>query len=186
MVELLDQKQGEKVLVDEVLLRSGISRGSLYHHFGDYPNLVQEGKIYQFSRYVNGTIQAMTGLLDNIKTPQELKLALFQVTIKTQRDELALSRATRAGILAEASSNPEFKQKLGGEIDRLTKLLEDLIQEAINRKWFVDTFPARTIAIFIQTYTLGKILNDFSSDKVSEDDWNFIINSIIGELFINN
>lgn len=185
VVEILYAKEGARPTVDEVLDKAQVSRGSLYHHFGDFDHLIEDAQIVQFSKFVDATADRMRGLLETVKTPSELKDALFAITLATQSNQGAKSRLLRARLIGETEYNPQFKAKLQLEVDRLTETLENLIQAAIDRSWFRPTYPARVIAVFIQAYTLGKILNDLSLDQVSEDDWNKLINDIIEGFFIN-
>jgi AcrR family transcriptional regulator len=185
-VELLDSKPGERLLVDEVLAHSGISRGSLYHHFQDFNDLYEAALLRQFSRMVDASATRMAGLLSSVASPETLRDALFAMTELTQADANSQNRLLRARIIGEAKGNANFNAKLGVEVDRLNQVLEDLIQEVINRGWFKTSFSARSIALFIQAYTLGKVLNDVTTSPVPEAEWNLLINSAIDALFINH
>ena len=185
VVEILYAREGARPTVDEVLEQAKVSRGSLYHHFGDFDHLIEDAQISQFSRFVDVTASRMGDLLETVKTPTELKDALFAITVATQSDQGAKSRLLRSRLIGESEYNPQFKAKLQLEVDRLTETLESLIQAAMDRSWFKPTYPARVIAVFIQAYTLGKVLNDLSLNKVAEDDWNKLINDIIESFFIN-
>jgi hypothetical protein len=68
----------------------------------------------------------------------------------------------------------------------MTSSFEDLIREVIDRKLFKPNLEPRTIAIFIQAYTFGLVLNDLSEKKVEYENWVTLINQIIGEVFIND
>lgn len=186
MVGLLDASPGVDVRVDKLLEKSGVSRGSLYHHFADYAELVEVAKVQQFSRYVDATTTEMSALLETITSLEGIKLALREITRQSQGDSAAASRALRARIISEAEAVPRFRDTLQLEIDRLTDSLEQLVTEAMNRGWFADRFTPRTIALFIQAYSLGKILNDFSYNRVSDSEWNSLIDAIIESLFIAN
>lgn len=185
VVEFLYANEGARPKVDQVLEAAQVSRGSLYHHFGDFDHLVEDAKIAQFSKFVDLTANRMGDLLDTINSPEQLKQALFEITVATQSNQGAKSRLLRSRLIGEAEYNPQFKAKLQLEIDRLTETFETLIQAAIDRSWFKPTYPARVIAVFIQAYTLGKVLNDLSIEKIAEDDWNKLINDIIEGFFIN-
>ena len=74
--ELLENQFPQDIQVDEILERSGISKGSLYHHFEDIYHLLEAAMIVRFARYVDTNIAALQSLLATAKTSEEMYAGL--------------------------------------------------------------------------------------------------------------
>ena len=184
--QLLTSKRPDEITTEEVLQASGISKGSLYHHFTDLSDLIETTLINRYANGIDLSIMKMSSLLNSAKTPEQLRESLFEITWSTQKDSLKNTRIERARIFAEAQGNQRLSDKLIEENDRMTSSIEDLVREVIDRKLFKPGLNPRSIAIFIQAYTMGLVVNDFSKEKVSFENWTNLINKIIAEVFIND
>lgn len=184
VVELLNTQLPSEVHADQVLEISGISKGSLYHHFEDLGELVETAQVYRYSKWITKSVEFMTEILPKAKSPEELRKALSMVTETTQSHDLAKFRLERARALSNAEGNLRFQKALTAETEKLTDSLEDLCREVIEKGWFRKDLHPRAIAVFIQAYTLGKLVDDFSPSKVSEADWNALIDGIVGNYFL--
>lgn len=128
----------------------------------------------------------MTEILPRAKSTAELRAALMEVTKLTQGHDLAKFRLERARALSNAEGNLRFQKALTAETEKLTDSLEDLCREVIEKGWFRKDLHPRALAVFIQAYTLGKLVDDFSPNRVSEEDWNALIDGIVGNYFLND
>jgi AcrR family transcriptional regulator len=186
VVELLDTQLPGEIHADNVLEISGISKGSLYHHFEDLGELIETAQVYRYSKWISRSVGLMTEILPRVKSTSELRLALQEVTKLTQAHDLAKFRLERARALSNAEGNIRFQKALTAETEKLTSSLEDLCREVIEKGWFRKDLHPRALAVFIQAYTLGKLVDDFSPNRVSEEDWNSLIDGIVGNYFLND
>jgi AcrR family transcriptional regulator len=169
---------------DMILEESGISKGSLYHHFEDLDELIEAALIQRYARWVDASIELMTQLLTSAASSDDIYSGLTGITRRTQSDEFRAERQNRIDVLSRAGSSKRFAKLLGEEQQRLTDALTDLIREAQERGFYKKEVDARAIAVFIQAYTVGKIVDDFNENKVDPEEWVNLINLVIKMVFI--
>ena len=169
---------------DMILEESGISKGSLYHHFEDLEELIEAALIQRYARWVDASIEIMTQILTTGNTSEEIYKQLVEITKNTQSDDYLAVRQNRIDVLSRAGSSQRFAKLLGEEQQRLTDALTDLIREAQERGFYRKENDARAIAVLIQAYTIGKIVDDFNENKVDPEAWVNLINTIIRTVFI--
>lgn len=184
--ELLNQVRPDEITAEEVLESSGVSKGSMYHHFEDLDDLLEIAYLYRYAKWIDLTIGKMSEILTLAKTPNELKQSLFEITRLTQKDSQAGIRLERAWIYSQGFKNERFKNRLIAEGERLTASLEDLVKDVMNKELFKSYLNPRVVAVFIQAYTFGVLVNDFIKNRITQEEWIDFINTVIDKMFINN
>ena len=178
VVDMMDSTPPEDIHSEFVLEETGISRGSLYHHFEDFTELLEDAMLYRFAAGVEASTAAIEGIVESSRSHEEFFSLLEGVTRATQDRELANSRFDRARMLAMAQNNERFRAKLAQVQDRLTDSLTECFAQAQEKGWVNKDFQPRTGAIFIQAYTLGKVVDDISDRPMDAADWNNLISLI--------
>lgn len=178
VVEMMDETPPEDIHSEYVLQETGISRGSLYHHYEDFTDLLEDAMLYRFSAGVEASTGAIENIVSSSGNREEFLSMLEGVTRATQSRELADNRFDRARMLAMAQHNPRFRAKLAEVQDRLTDSLTECFAQAQEKGWLNTSFQPRTGAIFIQAYTLGKLVDDVSDTHMDDSDWENLITLI--------
>jgi AcrR family transcriptional regulator len=182
-VALLEDQFPEAIQVDEILEKSGISKGSLYHHFEDLGELLEAAQVARYAVWVDRSIGLITPILSGAKTRDDIINGLRQATLYTQSSEYKATRFQRARTLANSETSIRFQSALGLEQERLTTALEDLVQEAKNKELFRSDIDPRVVAVFIQSYTLGKIVDDIVPNPMVQEKWDeFIVNMLVATM----
>ena len=182
-VELMDTENPEKVGVEMVLEKSGISKGSLYHHFEDFPSLLEAALVYRFHRVVDTSIALIANTVATATTREEFFADMEKVTAITHSREMTAIRFERARALGHAGTSERFREALGVEQQRLTLAFTDLVREAQNQGWITSDIDPMAAAVFIQAYTIGKLIDEVTAEPVDEQEWLKLIHRMVERTF---
>lgn len=182
-VELLGTKGPGEINVDEVLSISGISKGSLYHHFTDLADLVDEALAYRFAHYVDLSIASILPIVANAKSREEIFRGIAQITEVTQSPEFRANRIERVQTVGRATRNPHLQELLNAEQLRLNGALADLIREGQSKGWLSREFDATSAAVLIQAYTIGRALDDITEPHLDPKKWTDLIHRLVEKTF---
>jgi len=183
-VTLLDTKLPNEIAVDEILEASGISKGSLYHHFEDLGELLEMAQVERYAAWVDRSVDALVQMISTVKTREDLVHGLKVITRFTQDPKYSHTRFQRARAIASAEHNPRFKKRLAEEQMRLTEALIDLINEARNKGLYASDFDAHAGAVLVQAYTLGMIVDDFVENQMDPEAWYSLIDKVVDRVFL--
>lgn len=179
---MLDGKQPHTILVDDVLVASEVSRGALYHHFGDFPALIEATLLRRFALNVDADTQAIRSVTFESSSAEEYWTKIRALSAATQIPERAPVRAERARILALAASNERFGKELKEVQELLTSEMAYAIAHAQNRGWVTSELSSRAIAVLLQSYSLGRIVDDITEVPLDNADWVNVIDKVLSGL----
>ena len=182
VIKLLDTKKPEEILSDEVLQISGISKGSMYYHYKDWYEIIEDAICERFGRYVDRSVELCENAIQKSKTRDDLVNFLKQVTRETQKSEQLAIRYARVQAIAMASQSDRMKKKLGAVQERLTESLEDLFREAKERGWANEGMNPRAVAVLVQAYTFGHVVDDFTPEHMEIEAWYRLIDQVVEKI----
>ena len=177
--ELMDEVGVEEISAAMVLERTGTSKGSMYHFFEDFADLLEATFLYRFAESVEASDRFINSIFDQAKNKKDFFTALEKVTHATQARSNSVIRFQRARMLGRSERSERFRKTLGQTQQQLTDSLTTIIQNAQDKGFVTASFEARTIAVFIQAYTLGKIVDDVTTTPMNDQDWERLI-TVIG------
>jgi AcrR family transcriptional regulator len=178
-VKLLDTQLPNEIAVDEILDKSGISKGSLYHHFEDLAELLEAAQVARYADWVDRSIELIVKIISQAKTKEALFEGLKKMTLLTQSANFKNFRYERARTIGNSQGHERFQKLLAVEQERLTTSLTDIIREVIEQGYFDKNLNPHVFAVFIQSYTLGKIVDDVVTNPLDPNDWDNFINHMV-------
>ena len=172
---LLQQHTPSTITTTMILAEADVARGTLYHHFDSAGHLLESAMISIFSRHVTANILMLESVINESRNHDEFLAGLKHVTHISQSADRRPSRFARARLIVAAENNPRLARLLAKEQNRLTKAITKIFESAKNNGWIRADIPTAAAAVFIQAYTLGKIVDDLVATPVDSSDWDSLI-----------
>lgn len=178
-VELIGEVGLDDVDMHEVLQRGGVTSGALYHHFRDMAHLLEEAMARRFPTGVRESLDMMNEGLAEASTLSEYQDFMRQVAEVSQAPENKVRRMERAHYLALAFANQSLHEVIARQQSEITTDLAQVLTGAQQRGWLRKDLNPRAVAVFIQAYTLGRIIDDITHDPLDPSDWNQLIVTVM-------
>jgi AcrR family transcriptional regulator len=172
---LIDEFGSQGFTVEQLLEKSNISKGSLYHHFEDFHDVIMQAQVQRFARYVEEDIEALTRVLLAASSREDMFDRLDLISRATHDSARSVRRADRIEILAGARHSEKMKIALAPTQARLTVAIADLVREMKTKEFVNQDLDPTAVAVFIQAYSLGLIVNDVSDEQVDLEKWHALI-----------
>jgi AcrR family transcriptional regulator len=184
VLEQLETGGEAAVRIDEVRARSGVSIGSIYHHFGDRDGLIIAAQLRRFSRYAEAEIVALSEIVQRSANLDQFRRAIRQLTMKARSTVREAERWGRIGVLGSSIGRVELQSEIRRIQTRLTDEFQAHVAQGQARGFFRDDLDARAIAVFVESYTLGFALNDLDDYGVDEKAWEQVVWSVLDGLLV--
>jgi AcrR family transcriptional regulator len=180
-ISLIDEFGPQGFTVENLLDASKISKGSLYHHFEDFHDVIEEAQVARFARFVDEDIRVLTSLLSTSTSREDLGQRFAEVVLASGAPGRAEARADRASIVGLSRHSKKFADALAIEQQRLTDSLADVAREMQERSWISSEVDVVALATFVQAYSLGAVLNDVTEKPLSVERWATFIGRVLAQ-----
>ena len=183
-VELLLQSSPVSDLTSDLVLEaSQISKGSLYHHFEDFPDLINTTLVLRFSRYVDEVLDELLDAIEQLSEINLARMALYDVAARVQVYNSRQMRMERIWISTFAESSPKLQSQLEQAQDKLTQRWMEIFQLCLDRGWAAQSLDPRAVAVLLQTTIVGRVVDDVASEHMDQGEWVKVLQHLHDSLF---
>ena len=183
-VELLLQSSPVSDLTSDLVLEaSQISKGSLYHHFEDFPDLINTTLVLRFSRYVDEVLDELLDAIEQLSEINLARMAFYDVAARVQVYNSRQMRMERIWISTFASSSPKLQAQLEQAQDKLTQRWMEIFQLCLDRGWAAQSLDPRAVAVLLQTTIVGRVVDDVASEHMDQGEWVKVLQHLLDSLF---
>ena len=167
-IELLLKNGESGFRIEDVIEKTGISKSSLYLHFGDRDGLVGAAYVELFTTDTNRNIAQAISVFEDVKTREQLEAVLPPLVQALARIPHTV-RWNRLDVLSATRHRPEFMSRIVEAQTRLNSALAEALSVQQKLGNVRTDLSAREMAVLIQGVSLGRIFRDLDS-KLNRDD----------------
>jgi AcrR family transcriptional regulator len=170
--------------VEMLLDSSGISKGSLYHHFSDFMDFVESVQVEIFAESVRVDIDNAKEAFERATSKEDFRrfiLAVVGSAFLPDRPDLRLLRASMVGA---TRGRGEYRARLGAEQLRLREMLADVIIQAQNRGWVRPEVDPDTGAVFMLAYSFGLVIDEVTGKPVDPQGWQDLVMAFMDRVML--
>jgi len=182
--EQLEEGGENAVRVDAVRDLSGVSIGSIYHHFGDRDGLIVAGQLFRYARYAEAEIAVLSEVVQQASNVVEFQRAIRQLSVSASSAVRQAQRWARIGALSSTVGRAGLAVEVQAVHTRLTDEFAAHVAQGQARGLFRSDLDARAVALFIESYSLGYVLNDVDEHPVPEEDWEKVVAAVLDALLV--
>ena len=157
--------------LDRVLETSGVSRSSVYHHFGSRDDLLAVVSLELALRQVVNELKIVEDLADAATTPAAMFDVLVIGLTAGATPQARSRRLRRVAGLAATESNATIHDAMRAvQVEGTTHFIR-ILENAKQRGLIKPSAPIRGIAYHLQSLLIGRIVVDMTDSQDIEREW---------------
>lgn len=184
VISLFETTNPGTITSEQVLAKARVTTGSLYHHFEDFSDLLEQALCLEYEAFTNRTIDLLLMTNEQATTKKQLSEGIVEARLITHGPTYVRNRSLRAWAIAYATANDRMKQRLGEAQDRLNEKFIFFIESAKKNGWVKPELNSHEVAVFIQSYQFGQVIDDVALNKMNQENWLDLVDQVVKNLFL--
>ncbi len=169
-----------------VLNEAGVARNTLYLHFDNHAHLLETALLSSFSDAVQSNLRAFETAIEKSKTKNEFIRRITVILEDSQSRSRRKFRIERCRLIVHAETNEGFAAVMAAEQNRINAEFSKLFERCREKGWMRGAIGSPAAAVLIQALTLGKVIDDISGKKLTEDVWLDTYLKIVNTVILGN
>ncbi len=169
----------ERIALTDVMEAADVARATVYHHFGDLEGLVGAATLRLYCRNMRDDLAAIEQVIEGATNVNEFADQMRLITGIATGEERRQYRLLRASCIDYARDRPVLAQQLADIQTSLTDDLAKAMAKAQRKVLIRKDLDPRALAVFIQAYSLGKLVDDVAGLHTSAGAWGYLIDALV-------
>lgn len=167
---------------DRVIEASGVSRSSIYHHFGNRAGVITAAETLEMLSGYQQANQLTRDVIEHAGSGEEFIEFVRAVMHDGEGESGRRSRARRIATLAAAEQIPALREVMCEAQVKGMEFYVETLERGIERGIVDPVVPVRGVAHLIQSVLLGRALVDLVDDADVEGEWIEAVVAAVREL----
>jgi AcrR family transcriptional regulator len=182
---LIEQHGPNGFTVETLLQESGVSKGSLYHHFHDFTDVLEESVVRTYMTSVEEDLAALAWMIGENPTPEHLRETLLSIVRLSSTEHRAPQRMRRVHLLSMSDHGTAgMREKLAHHQTRSIEALADIVRRAQELKVVRDDFDPVATAAVVLSLVFGRVVSDVSENPIPDEKWTPTIMKFLETAFV--
>ncbi|MEY2744946.1 MAG: hypothetical protein RJA65_949 [Actinomycetota bacterium] len=154
--------------IEDLIAQTGISKSSLYLHFGDRDGLIAVALESAFVRDVRANVDGAIAIFSKVKTKKQMQQAiptLVDAALNLRND----ARWQRVMVLSLARYRPDLLKRVSDSQVMINNALEEIVRDKQKVGLIREDLDAREMGILIQGAIFGRIFRDLDPKMTDAD-----------------
>ncbi len=156
---------------DRVLAASGVAQGSLYHHFGSRDGLIDAAYATVFTRATNQIMERIRRALEHATSVEDLTAELVEIIDYLIGSEFEGARQDALAVLAMVNTRDSLATLVQDAQRKIASDMSEIITELQRFGILQPELDPLSVALFIQSFTLGQVVVSVDSNPPSHETW---------------
>jgi AcrR family transcriptional regulator len=183
---MMKSRLSRQIGSEEILTGALISKGSLYHHFKDFSELIEVAQIEIYRANSNQQVLTIANEISDQTNPQECYETVCNF-MKIKKESLSLfERQERAIIIADALLGPRLNIELKQAETETLLAWKTLFEKCVQFGWGDPALHGDSIALMTEVILNGRLAGDISLEFVSIQRWLVLLNGFIRGTYFRN
>lgn len=171
VVEMLDVLQPDEINVAIIVETSGVSHGSLYHHYEDLDDLVEQAIAKRYRRGLESSVNDGKAFLDGATSETDFRVRLEHLLYELHRPDRRANRAERVQSIGAIGGHPRLRRLIAADQQALTDAAAELLRVPLERGWIRPEVDTTAFLVFTQALLTGRIVDDVSAQHIDPELW---------------
>lgn len=186
-IEIIQEHGIDALRIEDVCERVGVSKGSLYWHFGDRNGLIREALLEHMYRMGDEQLSALNEAVDNFTSRDDYLSKIYMALVDPFDKSQVETRWQRLELIAGARRDEALSSIVSDIQRRHHRYLSEIMENASEQGVLRPDVDPKAVAAMLGAVGLGSnVLSMLGEEGPTPDQWNGFLLVMIEALFPPN